>query len=155
MRLPVLFGLLFSITSYGAPLTKISGSELSNKLKSVTNPVVMNFWTTWCEPCKEEFPLLMKERAANKGKVDFYFVSLDSRSQLTQAEEFLKSQKVEFETYFKNGTDDEFINAVLPEWAGAVPVTAFYGAGGKLRKLHQGVIDSKELKSNIKKIKFR
>src|SRR6188508_1091632 len=40
-------------------------------------PLLVNFWATWCEPCREEFPDLVKLDNEFKGKIDFITISLD------------------------------------------------------------------------------
>jgi thiol-disulfide isomerase/thioredoxin len=97
-------------------------------------PVMVNFWATWCEPCREEYPMvnaLAREYAA-RGLV-VVAVSLDEETELEQLSRFLETNKPVFPNYRKRpGGDEDFINSVTPQWSGAIPATFFYDRNGKL-----------------------
>jgi thiol-disulfide isomerase/thioredoxin len=97
--------------------------------------VVLNFWATWCKPCIEEFPDLLKLRAeyADKG-MHLVFVTIDEPKKAErEVRTFLRKMGVNFETYIKKVKDDEaFINSVDSKWSGAIPATFIYNKQGKL-----------------------
>ncbi len=98
-------------------------------------PVVVNMWATWCVPCREEFPDLVKlHREMGVRGVQIVAVSLDLSSALeSEVVPFIKAQRAAFPVYIKSpGDDDAFINAVSPAWSGALPSTFVYDASGKL-----------------------
>ncbi len=98
-------------------------------------PVVVSMWATWCVPCREEFPDLVKlHREMGARGVQVVAVSLDLSSALeSEVVPFLKAQGAAFPVYIKSpGDDDAFINAVSPAWSGALPSTFVYDASGKL-----------------------
>jgi len=102
---------------------------------SVGKVVLLNVWATWCVPCIEEFPNLLKLRStyAPRG-LDVKFISIDQLQKSERAvQTFLKRMKIDFPTYIKSTKNDEsFINALHPEWSGAVPATFVYDRSGKL-----------------------
>ena len=55
-------------------------------------PLLVNFWATWCDPCREEFPDLVKIDADFRRKgLDFITVSLDDLSEIkTEVPKFLR-----------------------------------------------------------------
>jgi thiol-disulfide isomerase/thioredoxin len=63
---------------------------LKNILKANGKPLLVNFWATWCDPCREEFPDLVKIDADYKNKIDFITVSLDDVEELKPASEIFK-----------------------------------------------------------------
>ncbi len=95
--------------------------------------VLLNFWATWCEPCRQEFAWLnnLVERYHHRGLV-VLAVSVDIPSAYLQVRKFLGQQKPTFPTYVKEPGDEEaFINAVDASWTGALPATFVYNVTGK------------------------
>jgi len=99
--------------------------------------VLLNFWATWCEPCVEEFPALMKiARQFQPQGLQIIFVSIDEPEDIDgKVLPFLKAQGVISRTYIKRTKDDEaFINAIDEKWSGAIPATFIYDTNGTLVK---------------------
>ena len=101
--------------------------------------VVANVWATWCTPCREEFPDLMRlHREYGSRGLRLVLVSADFEDQAKQARRFLAQQGVDFRSFLKTGNDMEFINGMDPRWTGALPATFVYDGGGRLRDFHEG-----------------
>jgi thiol-disulfide isomerase/thioredoxin len=100
-------------------------------------PLVVNFWATWCEPCREELPALQALHTARREEVRVVAVSVDSPGKAERVRRFLGERGFSFPQYIRSDTDDEaFIAAVDPEWSGAVPATFLYdGEGARARRL--------------------
>jgi len=97
--------------------------------------VLVNFWATWCKPCIEEFPDLLKLRKEyGEEKFRLVFVTIDEPKKADrEVRAFLRKMGVEFDTYIKNVKNDEaFINSVDSHWGGAIPATFIYNAQGRL-----------------------
>jgi cytochrome c biogenesis protein CcmG/thiol:disulfide interchange protein DsbE len=57
-------------------------------------PVVLNFWASWCTPCREEFPLFRKELARSKG--DYVMLGVDNRDIESDARGFADKQRADW-----------------------------------------------------------
>jgi thiol-disulfide isomerase/thioredoxin len=97
-------------------------------------PLMVNFWATWCEPCRDEYPMVNElAREYHARGLVVIAVSLDEETELEQLRKFLETNKPVFANYRKRpGRDEEFINAVTQRWSGAIPATFFYDGDGKL-----------------------
>lgn len=109
--------------------------------------VVVNFWATWCVPCVEEFPDLVKLYNVNKAKgMDLVTVSFDEKADVPKKVlPFLTKNKLSSGTFVnKTGSDlDEgylkYLEPKLPEdEAVAIPRTYIFDRNGKLAKVLVG-----------------
>jgi thiol-disulfide isomerase/thioredoxin len=112
--------------------------------------VLVNIWATWCAPCREEFPDLMRvnERYRDRG-LRLVLVSADFPDQLPQARRFLAKQGVVSPSFLKTGDDMQFINAMDPRWSGALPATLIYDGRGTLRHFWEGQASFEKFEQNI------
>ena len=94
--------------------------------------VLVNFWATWCEPCRDEYPML-NELAKQYGPqgLKVIGVSMDDDGDLILMRRFLARYKPVFRNYRKKaGAEAEFRQTVFPSWNGSLPATFFYGKDG-------------------------
>jgi thiol-disulfide isomerase/thioredoxin len=116
-------------------------------------PLLVNFWATWCVPCREEFPDLLKIRGRYADdKLDFVLVSLDDPSDIGKAvPEFLSEQRATMlPAYLLHaGDDNTAINLVDPDWSGELPATFLYDRSGSLVFKHKGRIKPDELRAAL------
>lgn len=116
------------------PISKTPDQLLAAIKSTKAKVTVVNVWATWCVPCREEFPDLLKLRRAYQDKgVQVLFVSGDFASEREQVLAFLGEQGVDFPTYLKTGDDMQFIDAFDPKWSGALPATFIYDRQGRQR----------------------
>lgn len=93
--------------------------------------VLLNLWATWCVPCREEFPALLKlQRALADRGFKLILVSADFASQRPQVESFLAQEGVHFRTFLKAQSDDAFIEGIDHRWSGALPASALFDRDG-------------------------
>jgi thiol-disulfide isomerase/thioredoxin len=96
-------------------------------------PLMVNFWATWCEPCRDEYPLVneMAKQYAAQG-LNVVGVNYDQDGDLILMRRFIARYKPVFTNYRKKqGGEVEFNQAVLPGWRGELPITIFYDREGK------------------------
>ncbi len=121
-----------------------------------TRPLLVNFWATWCDGCREEFPDLVKIDNDYRDKgLNFVAVSLDEAEDVkTKVEPFLKDMKARMPVVLLNlnGGDTEVaIHVVDPTWTGDMPATFLYDKDGKVVFKHFGKIKPDELRAAIDK----
>lgn len=102
---------------------------------------VVNFWATWCVPCVQEFPELVRAGQTLKPEgVDLVFVSADFPDMRDSVDAYLGRQGVTGTSFLKTGPDDPFIAAFDSSWSGTMPTTFIYDAAGRRRFAHQGKV---------------
>lgn len=95
--------------------------------------LLVNFWATWCEPCRDEYPMLneLAKQYAPKG-LQVVGVSMDDDGDLILMRRFLARYKPIFPNYRKMaGAEAAFRESVLPGWTGTMPISIFYGKDGR------------------------
>lgn len=104
-------------------------------------PVVVNFWATWCDPCKEEMPRLVS--AARRYR-DLRFLGVNVQDDPTAARRFVREYGIPFDSLTDPKRDIVRSQKIL-----GLPVTQFYAADGGLAFVHSGEISDDELKEKI------
>ncbi|HEX8889393.1 MAG TPA: TlpA disulfide reductase family protein [Pyrinomonadaceae bacterium] len=119
------------------------------------HPLLLNFWATWCDPCREEFPDLLKVEADyRKRGLEFAAVSFDFSEDVQKAlPDFLREMKADITPYWLNLPDPEpAIRMVDPQWTGGIPTTFLFDAKGNLVFKHTGKVKVAELRAAIEKV---
>ena len=96
-------------------------------------PLLVTFWATWCEPCRDEYPMLneLAKQYAPQG-LKVVGVNLDDDGDLILMRRFMARYKPVFPNVRKKkGGESEFVEAVLPGWKGAIPASFFYARDGR------------------------
>jgi len=94
--------------------------------------VVITFWATWCEPCRDEYPMLndLAKQYAPMG-LHVVGINLDDDGDIILMRRFLARYKPIFPNYRKKKGDEAAFNqSVLQGWNGALPATFFYAKDG-------------------------
>lgn len=121
---------------------------------SESHPLLVTFWATWCEPCREEFPDLVKIDADYRSRgLEFITISLDDLTDIkTTVPQFLKQMRAQMPSYLLNASEPETaINEVDPTWSGGLPATFLFDAQGRMVFKQMGRIKPAELRQAIEK----
>ncbi len=117
-------------------------------------PLLVNFWATWCEPCREEFPDLVRINKDYKARgLEFIVVSLDDVEELNKGvPQFLREMRATMPAYLLNTPDQEAaMNAVDPQWSGALPATFLFDGKNQIAFKHMGRVNAAVLRAAIEK----
>jgi thiol-disulfide isomerase/thioredoxin len=98
-------------------------------------PLVVNFWATWCEPCRDEYPMIVElAKQFRPQGVEVVGVDMDDDSDMNLVRRFIVRMQPSFPNYRqKTGIDlDKFYDGVNPQWKGTMPQTMFYGRDGNV-----------------------
>jgi thiol-disulfide isomerase/thioredoxin len=143
-----------TVSNWPPKVTRIDEQGLKDLLKPNGRPRLINFWATWCGPCREEFPDLVKIGADHKDKIDLITVSLDELSEINgEVPKFLAEMRSESPAYLLKTPDaDAAIELVSRDWQGALPFTILFNAQGETIYSKQGKFDTDVLVAEIEKL---
>ena len=109
-------------------------------------PVIVNFWASWCGPCKSEMPDFEEKYQEYGDEVHFLMVNLTDGSQETveTASAFVEGQGYTFPVYFDTDYSGAMAYAVS-----AVPATYFIDENGSLIAYGKGSLSQEQLQRGI------
>jgi len=120
--------------------------------KRAGNVLFINVWATWCVPCREEFPDLVRLADYYDGKnVDIIGLNIEYPDELeSKVKPFLMKMNVNFKNYIHSfETQENLINLFNEGWNGALPATFIYDKNGKQHYFRIGKHSFDEFKSLI------
>jgi thiol-disulfide isomerase/thioredoxin len=74
--------------------------------KTNGKPTVINFWASWCDPCKQEMPHIQKAYHQYKDKINFRMVNETSQDTLPNIKKFMKQYKYDFPILLDQENED-------------------------------------------------
>lgn len=111
---------------------------------------LVNVWATWCGPCRQEFPDLLKVGKDRKADgLRLVLVSADFDDQLAEVKKFLAVRGVSDTAYIMTGEPNAFINSMNPKWTGALPATFVYNGRGELASFWEGAVDEAHFNQSV------
>lgn len=128
----------------GFTLTDLSGA--SHTVKPGDGKVyVLNFWATWCPPCRAEFPEMDKFAKAHKDKVTFYALNVQEGGAKVQG--FLKDNNYTLPVLL-----DKDGKAASLYHVRAIPTTVILDEKGNVLLRHEGMATAQQLEDALKGI---
>ncbi|MCM3699832.1 TlpA disulfide reductase family protein [Paenibacillus macerans] len=135
----------------GTPSPSFSLTGLDGKRYDVggkrDKPLLLNFWASWCDPCKEEAPELVKLADKYKDSLDVYGINVTFYDKLDDAKAFVKNYGYTFPVLL----DEK--EKVYSQFNGvAFPTNVLIDENGIIQDVILGVISPEELEEKIKKL---
>jgi thiol-disulfide isomerase/thioredoxin len=142
----VLSALLAAPAEAPVPTAATADTLLAEVRRPGATVTLVNVWATWCLPCREEFPDLLRLRTTHEARgFRLLLVNADFGDAREEARQFLRAQGVDFPSFRKEQDDDAFIRALGGGWSGALPATFVFDGAGKL-------VDSWEEKASYEEL---
>ncbi|MDR1579275.1 MAG: TlpA family protein disulfide reductase [Synergistaceae bacterium] len=108
-------------------------------------PTVVNFWATWCPPCRSEMPHFQAVYEEMKGEVNFMMIDLVGGGETQdKAEDYLRQRNFSFPVYYDTTGEASGTYGV-----NAIPTSLFIDASGNITGQTVGAMDLATLKSGI------
>ena len=111
-------------------------------------PIVVNYWATWCGPCRQEMPELVELQKKYQGKVQFVGIAIDEVAPVTV---FAKQYKVNFPTLIGSNSAMEMMRA-QGNVQGGLPFTVIIDGKGQLVFKELGRMHKEKLDDQLKKL---
>ena len=112
----------------------------------IGKPVILNFWASWCGPCKMEMPDFQDKYQDLGGEIQFLMINMTdgSRETTDSASAFIAEQGYTFPVFYDTGSE-----AAIAYGAYSLPTTYFIDAEGNVIARASGTIDGETLQKGI------
>ena len=143
---------LFDGDIVGNNAPNFSLNQVDGKIMTLTDYkgklVILNFWASWCPPCRAEIPAFVnaQEKYRDKG-VAFLGIAIEDKADV---ETFLKEVSINYPTSY--GVEEAFkVSAAYGNPDGALPYTLVIGPKQKILESHNGQVTEAMLDQFINK----
>ena len=144
--------MLFKNTN-GQQIQKIKIKALTDLIATSDSVLIINFWATFCKPCVEEIPNLLKfTKKYKKEKASLYLVSLDLEDYYPEKiKKFVAKKKYAAKiAWLDESNADYFCAFIDASWSGAIPATLFINNKNGYKKFYEKQLSATEIEVAIK-----
>ena len=128
--------------------TLIDGGKFALK-STAGRPVVLNFWASWCPPCRTELPQfdLLYRKVKSRGAT---FVGIDTKDDKGKGRNFLKSNDISFPSVYDEPGETAVRLGKIP--AAALPFTVLLDRRGKVAAVYLVRLSYKDLETPLDRL---
>jgi peroxiredoxin len=124
-----------------------SNGNIFSSTQLAGKPVVINFFTTWCPPCKAEVPGFVEVYNRHRAKgFELIGISLDTDTR-ENLPGFLMNNKIEYRILF-----GDLATARAYGGVSSIPTTFFVGKDGEIKNVHVGYMDKNTFEKEVVKL---
>ena len=129
----------------------LEGNEV-NLTDFFGKPIIVNFWASWCGPCKMEMPDFNEAYETYKDEIEFLMVNMTdgSRETVEKASSFITESGYTFPVYY-----DTDYSAAITYSVSSLPTSYFLNADGELVTYARGAINAATLEKGIDMIRHK
>ena len=111
--------------------------------------LLVNFWATWCPPCREEVPLLVKLQAKYAAQgLQIVGIATDEQNE-QDVRDFVKKMVVNYPILMGGGHSADIVNALGGNFIG-LPVSVLLGRDGKVFRINAGAMEPQEAEDLVR-----
>jgi thiol-disulfide isomerase/thioredoxin len=112
---------------------------------------LINVWASWCGPCVQEFPdFVIIDRIYRSRQFEFVSINADKISRKENVLKFLLKNEASNRNFiFSSDNNSDLVEAIDPQWSGALPYTMLVEQGGNIIYRTQGPINMVEMRKLI------
>ncbi|MBL8215714.1 MAG: TlpA family protein disulfide reductase [Bryobacterales bacterium] len=126
-------------------ITGVNGEKLD--LKSLRGKVVvLDFWATWCGPCRIQYPMYEQVKQQFKARNDVVFLGINTDANREAVKPFLQEQKWNKAVYYEDG-----LSQLLK--VGSIPSTFIFNRKGELATRMNGFVPDRFIEMLTERIK--
>ena len=135
-------------------IKKVKADAVVKMIETSSNPLIINFWATWCRPCVNELNYFEKVVDKFKDKnVELVLISVDYPEDYERVASFVKTRGYKVKVYWLDEQETSVIQSKIDGgFEGVIPASIFINKATKYRTFHSGQLTESTLKKEIEKL---